>query len=73
MQTRLQGLTLNHSRYSRYTAFFAQQGTRLAAYHTAKDASKVILVELALQENNCKQRCKQHLCPSHHLVNGGCD
>ena len=48
-------------------------GTTLAAHHTAKDASQVILVELALEKNNCKQGCEQHLCPSHHLVNGGCD
>lgn len=32
----------------------------------------MVLVEAAVQEEHCKERCKQHLCATHHLVHAGC-
>ena len=42
------------------------------AHHAAEDAQKVVLIEAAVQEKHCKQRCKQHLCAAHHLIYAGC-
>lgn len=53
------------------------RGTRQAmlwmeAYHTAQDAQEMVLIQVAMQEQHCKQGCKEHLRAPHHLIHTGC-
>ena len=41
-------------------------------HHAACDATEVVLIQAAVEEEDREEGCEEHLCPSHHLVDRGC-